>query len=370
MNQLELLEYVDKLFDVDLSDCLVIACQHLLGSQELMFKKFIEKGLKPTNLFILGKCYSSSKVVIDRLKSGGVYIHPGSLRFDSHKSFDEQFDDNVKDLIEYVKSKKQLKNFIKIILLDDGGYLIYWANSLLSDYKNIVSVEQTSSGYHKLKSFDCKFSIINVARSKAKLVVESPVISKAIIVTMDKSLKKLNLEPRDVLIIGMGAIGTQLYSDLKEKYNISSYDRTFNNHIAPKNPDKFDMIIGCTGESVIDEYSKLKKDVILVSASSSDREFSAFKIRKMTKKNRVIHKDYHVQNIYLLNSGFPVCFTGSVHSSPPREIQLTIALLFSGVCQGLIKKYPKGFINLDEKIQENIIKEYYRIINFHKPYKS
>ena len=118
--------------------------------------------------------------------------------------------------------------------------------------------------------------------------------------------------------------------------------------------------MGCTGETSIkpEHFSSLKKGAILVSASSSDREFSAPKLRKLVRRNKDCHKDLKINGLIILNSGFPINFDGN-ENEPPKKIQLTRTLIFSAVCLGLTKSYPKGLIELDKNIQSIIERKYY-----------
>ena len=368
MAKLPLLYYVSTSFSkIRLDNMLVIACQHILETNYTMFEYLFEKGLKPNNTFLLGKCYSTNKDVLKRFQKKGVHVHKGSIAYDSYKGFDEQFEEQVIDFIKQFKRMK-LEEYEKIIILDDGGYLVYWANTLLKNLKNVVAVEQTSSGYVKLKNLKLNFPVINVARSEAKLKFESPFIAETAIFKLKERLSKFKLSPKNVLVIGNGSVGRNVSNILKREFEVKHYD--LDNSLSDfKNKDlssiisQFDMIVGCTGEAVIkkEQFNLLKRGVVLVSISSSDREFSASKLRKLTDKNKDCHLDLKINGLVLINSGFPVNFDGKPHSAEPEKIQLTRALIFSAVCLGVLNKYPVGLIDLGQNIQTKIISTFNKI---------
>lgn len=365
---ISLLDKIDLYFrDVDLSDCLLIACQHILKTNFGMFQHLFRSGLKPRNTFLIGKCYSTNKKVMDEFRKAGVYVDEGSIEFDSYESFDRQFEGKVKKFIEKVKKQKDISEFRKIIILDDGGYLIHEANRIIKS-SNAVSIEQTSSGYTKLKKEKINFPIINVARSKAKLVYESPFIAEKSLENIKRELEKLRMNPKRVLIVGGGAIGKEIFKLMKRDFFVSVYDSDkkltgIENKRFEDELKKADMIIGATGKEIIgpNTYSKLKKDVILVSVSSSDREFCAVNLRRTIPRTGNCHKNIYVQNIHLLNCGFPINFDGGENSVSPEKIQLTRALILASVYLAKVKKYKRGVVPFDRGVQEKIINEFKRL---------
>lgn len=367
--KLPLLDYTSTLFkETNFENVLLIACQHILETNFDMFDYLFRRGLKPENTFLLGKCYSTNKETLDKFRKKGVHIHSASQKFDSYLSFDEQFELEVQDFLKYVQTKRDTKNYEKVLLVDDGGYLVYYANSLFESTSNFVAIEQTSSGYNKLKNQKFKFPIINVARSKTKLELESPFIAEILVEKLKSKLKKLKLTPKKVLIVGAGSIGKEIFNLLNNEFETHSYD--IQQHISDFGKtalssiiSDFDLIIGATGNEIISPkiYSKLKQGVILVSASSSDREFSAVDLRKLVPKTEDCHKDIIVKGIYLLNCGFPLNFDGNKNSVQPEKIQLTRALILSAICLAMKNKYSNGFVELASNIQGLITNEFNKL---------
>lgn len=364
--KLPLLDYTSTLFkEINFENVLVIAVQHILETNLAMFEYLFNMGLKPENTFLIGKCYSTNKEVMEKFRKKGVYVHNGSVKFDSHLSFDSVFESEVRNFLKLIQNKVDFQNYKKVLLIDDGGYLVNIGNSLIENTANVVAIEQTSSGYNKLRKINLKFPVINVARSNAKLDYESPFIAELVANKLSDKIKFHKLKPKNVLIVGAGPIGKNLIKILKEKLDTHIYD--LHQHISDFGKTKleniisaFDLIIGASGNEIIGDksYGKFKKDVILASASSSDREFSAVSLRKQAPKITDCHKDIFVNNIWLFNCGFPLNFDGNKNSVSPEKIQITRALMLSAICLAMVNKYQKNFIELDPKFQKLIIKKF------------
>lgn len=156
---------------------------------------------------------------------------------------------------------------------------------------------------------------------------------------------------KDTYLIGCQHVLPSLYYLLKSAIHLG---------LPPVN--QFDIIIGATGNNVMNKkmYQHLMKNVYLISASSSDREFEAVNLRKMVDRNSECHKSYNIQNINLVNSGFPLNFYGSDYDNVPlNDIQLTFSLLLAGICQR--NSLYNGICELDKDIQYSILKKYFSL---------
>ena len=219
--RLPLLDFVSDLFpDINLQNVLLIASQHILDSNYTMFEYFFKKGLKTENTFLIGKVYSTNLETIKKFKERGVSVSDASLDFNSHLSFDEQFENEITKFLYHIQSIKNFNNFEKIMLLDDGGYLVNIANQIFQDKTNFIAIEQTSSGYNKLKNQNFKFPIINVARSRAKLFYESPMIADVFLKKLNRKINDLKLKPKNVLVIGAVPIGNEIFKKIKSNKEI------------------------------------------------------------------------------------------------------------------------------------------------------
>lgn len=350
--RLPLLQFTASLYpDVDFSNTALIACQHLLGTTKDLLQELIGKGLAPENVYLLGKCYSTHFGTLRKLQQLGVHVSELSQAHEGNRSYDEQFEEYVRIFVEESLASLKLNELQKVILLDDGGFIIKYINTKFDETEKFVAVEQTSSGFEKLTDIVLRFPVVNVARSEVKRGIESPLIAKRCLeILHDKILLSVNSR---VLVIGQGSIGKAIKKQLQGecqiygcdiKSNICDFKGNYLSRIST-----FDVIIGATGKNVItiDECKKLKKGTVLVSVSSSDREFPATFFPHPIPDD--CHADLEMGGIRLLNSGFPINFDGSEHSLPPEEAQLTRSLLLAGVCEAMEGDREPGLHILSNK---------------------
>lgn len=355
INQIPVVDEILMQFLPDeLEDTFILACQHLLLDAYLLLHSMKKIGLSAKNVAIMGKCYSNSPTVIQKIKQEGFDVFVPSPSFDSHLSFDQQFRNQIIDFLNIQLKKRDFSTFKRVIILDDGGELISIVNELFPDLQNVIGVEQTSSGFSKLKIENLKFPVINVARSKSKLNVESPIIARIVLERLEIFLNSKKLIPINWLILGNGPIGRSIYNKLlMRNINADIYDSNISLSHIKKNKLKYhisksDVILGCTGLTSINQsqHLLLKNDCVLASASSSDREFDAAYLRRLSHRTDDCHVDLHVNGIYLLNSGFPINFFGEEQSMPLYERQFVMALLISAICQ------TNKNLNYNEKLIE------------------
>ena len=371
--KLPLIEQASSLFDEDhLEDCYILAAQHLLPSTYSLFKALFKKGLKKSNLSILGKCYSTHPITFEEMKKDGIDVSETSIFFDSHEEYDLTFKNKIKKFLEERKHIFKGK-YKKIIILDDGGELIAELDKYIDDYQNIVCMEQTSAGFNRLKNKNLLFPIINLARSKAKLTIETTrVISNGLNKIFDQ-INNLDVSISKVLILGNGEIGSYLNDSLKDIYQVIKYDKTKAKSDIDKSElisvlSETDLIIGCSGNTSLPKelHQHLKQKVVLVSLSSSDREFDAIHLRKHHPKVSNPWQTLNCNGIYLLNSGFPISFDNN-NMDDSYFFQYIRSLIMSSIYQATkIKSSKNGFIDLDEGLQRIMIdnfKEYRKLVN-------
>jgi S-adenosylhomocysteine hydrolase len=364
--RLQLLESLRDIYEAKtFQNTLLLVCHHVLESNLILLDYIVNAGINPQNVFVIGKSYSTSPKIIKQYEDLGVKVDENSLAFDSHMSFDEQFKKYVRTFL-YHLDKDKIKKYDKILIMDDGGELLSQVNEFFKNDKRVVGVEQTASGYHRLSRLDLNFPIISVATSKAKLEHESPMIAEEVVKKLYKRINQMDKKVKKVLVIGNGPIGSNIATLLREDYEVVVYDKVAErtelsevefNKILPE----CDIIIGCSGQASIIEthYPYLKKDVLLVSASSSDREFESHKIRKIHEKTSNTHKDFYTGKVVLMNGGFPLNFDGDKLSVPLEKIQLTEALMFAAAIQAVQGYHNNGLLELNSKVQEKLIKNFY-----------
>jgi len=365
---LPLLEYAKGLFPRShLKNTYVLACQHVLPSTHMMLRSMFDMGLKKDNCALIGKCYSTDDVTMDNMRKEGIYVCGSSNFFKPNESFDNQFRDNVNFFLQEQLARMRPPKDAHIIILDDGAELLSEARGLVKLYPNIYGVEQTSSGYHKLAYTDISFPIRNVALSKEKLNFESPFIASAIIQTLEDRIALSQISKKEILLVGNGFIGKEVLKLLKEApylhHNITKYD------IVEEKSDidyldfsKFDIILGATGNRMMTHnyFDSLKDNAVLVSLSSSDREFDGSYFRKLAGGNMKVHDDVTYKGISLLNCGFPLNFNGLDKVSVPLvKIQLVCALLLLGVCDFKnCEREQKHFLQLNKELVDKIIQKF------------
>ena len=351
-----------------LKDYYLIGCQHLLPSTHLMLRSFFDNGLKPERTALIGKCYSTSPTTQALMREEGIYICPSSAQFDSHQSYDNQFQKNMSIFLKNTIDKLKIPLHAKVIVLDDGGDLISIINKSASKFARVIGVEQTSAGYHKLANIDLKMPVVNVARCSTKLVMESSMVIEAQTQRITSALSSLGLKPNKVLIIGNGALGKYLTRSLRAIYDVVCYDKVARlSEIQEAHLDisNFDLIIGATGNSTLakEHFGNLKDNVVLASASSSDREFNAPYLRRKVRKINNCHTDLFMDGIHLLNCGFPINFQGDDEDTIPLEkIQITIALMFLATYQGVSSEnLQKGLVGLSQYNQKIALSKFYSL---------
>ena len=377
LRKLPLLNFTCSLYpNLNLNDIYIICAQHLVSTTYSLFHTLLQLGLNPSNLSAIGKCYSTDPTAVIEMQKLGLDICSTSLNFDSHLSFDQQYYQNIKKFVRKRIKKIENSKFKKIIVLDDGGELLSEINSKLQNSLKIIGIEQTSSGYEKIKKQNLNFPVINLARSAAKLNHESPIIAKLVCNCLTESLKNLSLKPGNALIIGNGSIGSHISTLLKKTHEVHVFDKNSTKSDIQledlKNSLKiFDLIIGCTGAPVlsIPEINLLKKDVLLVSASSSDREFNANELRKKIPPVSDCHKHLFINNKWLINCGFPINFSSQFRTIDCDELQLTRSLLLASILQAVsnVDNSKTGFIPLNINNQEDILKNYYTLYQKETP---
>eukprot|EP00467_Chlorarachnion_reptans_P008983 CAMPEP_0114517934 /NCGR_PEP_ID=MMETSP0109-20121206/18170_1 /TAXON_ID=29199 /ORGANISM="Chlorarachnion reptans, Strain CCCM449" /LENGTH=440 /DNA_ID=CAMNT_0001698511 /DNA_START=79 /DNA_END=1401 /DNA_ORIENTATION=- len=395
----------------------IFASQHLLGTVALMVKAFRELGA--ADIHVLGKCYSTLPAVHAHLRDEGFKVEERSVHFDSHEPFDRgfavsthMFCEKIKSLLEEAStSPKSCKP--NVVVMDDGGMLLEKVNDMLvknpelrSNANRFFGVEQTSSGANRLYEYNerhkisgkgagLRIPVHNVARSRAKLTCESPLISYF---TLPRVLhhvagaRRVDRKNMEALVIGGGPIGltvsqrldglgiaTKLF-DRKSVVESSSAD----GGCRPRVPihcggdselieliSSSNLIIGATGKTSVTPgmFPHFQHDTSLISISSSDREFSACDLRQYTKRTNDWNKSVEVvipetkRSVTLGYSGFPLTFDDHCsHAGEPEEMQLTMALLIASVLDGLTTESPErevpGMINVGEELQDYFIAQF------------
>jgi len=209
MKQL-ILPLVESLIDacegISLSRVRIIGVQHILETTHSMFQSLYRLGLKPENVSLIGKCYSTCKEVYEEMIADGIDVCPGSFSYSSHLPFDELFTDAINSFLASRLPLISASEYDLIIVLDDGGKCISYFNSCCSfnEAISIAAIEQTSAGYNAICHKTLSFPVVNVAKSPVKLSLEYPMIAQAAADRLLCSLKEKKLSFDKALVIGGG----------------------------------------------------------------------------------------------------------------------------------------------------------------------
>lgn len=344
--------------ELSLEGVRIIGVQHILETTHAMFRSLYQLGLKPGHISLLGKCYSTNRAVFDEMRADGIDVSEASFKFDSHSSFDEVFNEEVKTFLD--ERIGNLTDAHTIVVLDDGGKCIQQFAKQENTFRRIVAIEQTSAGYEAIKNLSLPFPVVNVARSPAKLSFESPMIAQAAGERLERSLEKRALKPVKALVMGGGAIGQAVRAQLKvmgiaatifdEQESLSEIKTSLHDNLSSS-----DMIVGCTGKTSVPAglHVLLNPGSILVSVSSSDREFDAVAFRRQHPAYLNPFQDIVSNEILLINSGFPVNFDGERENISTEKIQLTLGLIAAAILQAiqLPEDKPNAIFSLDAELE-------------------
>lgn len=359
---------------------LVVVChQHLLPSNVALFRKLIECGIAPENIFVLGKPYSSVNSTVDEIRRLGIVIQPITYDFLSGHYLSAVTSD-CRQLWASVLARHAQNAFSGIIVLDDGGHLRSNLPESLVDHVPIVAIEQTASGIRRHPRFSVP--TIVVAHSAAKRHFESPFIAQALLRKL-KTLPYWNSSSH-IGILGLGFLGRYTAELLKsERFPVTGYDphlihgTTRNSVTLCKTLGQVmqnsDLLLGCSGTDVTaldTEIAHGRGTKILISCSSGDVEFNSL-LRQLGGKSTNLKNPFADVNgtlnnggleVKIINGGFPVNFDRDVEWETQQEIQLTRALLYAGIAQALTllesNHLSRHAIMLDPHIQRDIVKKW------------
>lgn len=373
---------------------IIVGLQHLLGSTVSLFDALSSGLARGSDVFLLGKPYSTSPRVHRAITEGrDWWVHPESMQQAVDVDNDSEMDRRIDELLQRVVARINELDFEasdRVLLIDDGGRAIRVLHSpryrALAKY--FVCVEQTRCGVSTLEGLELSVPVVNVAQSQAKLVHESPMIAESVIHELQASLRSLYSmgmqKVSQVSILGYGSIGAAVahaFADRGIRVQVYDADATRLRRAAREGMvittckrallRSGGLVVGCTGRRSVgpEDYDDIAHNAVVVSASSADLEFQAWNLRPdATCLGRPGHSGddpnhpcfslYRVhrgaRGFYLINGGFPVNFTGDPDPIDPQKIQLTRALLYLGAHQAS-RATTTGWIDLDSAGQTRVV---------------
>ncbi|HEX6373325.1 MAG TPA: hypothetical protein VF006_30660 [Longimicrobium sp.] len=364
-----------------------------------MLNYFHQLGVPFSNMYLLGKSYSTHPAVMHLLGELGAYVHPGSTLFEVHgltSDYRERLRIFAQEMLSRVIADLPRSRARRLLILDEGGIITPFARACNIP---VCAVEQTRSGARFLAGIhNLQFPIVNVAESEAKLKHESPLIAHSILKALEGRMTyhrpDLQLNALQAVVVGYGVIGEAVARALRTAgATVAIHDEdeariTVGREAGFVAPDlsvsgsQADVVIGCVGKSWSSEQlvDCLPDNALLACASSANVEFLGF-LRTALRQNSGMlpeaeteqsgltwgHGDYMVEHArgrrsWLLNAGFPVNFDGSIDVIPPRLFQLTRALMVAGAIQALEGVDPRhGLVSLRANDQAFLVDSFYRM---------
>jgi hypothetical protein len=361
-------DYLSESLDVDffwesnldikyrLDEVCIFCYVHCLPSLVILISALINIGIKPNNVFILPKVYSTITSAIRTLEAAGVNVI--TLGIDFRPGFyDEAADSYMSAGTEtVVRMLAQRHRLRRLIVVDDGGLITatWWRLTKESPVvPEIVSVQQTASGFGRHRRGRSPYVKIDVARSAAKRFVESKIIVQGILAKVS-ALDGLLERTHRFAVVGLGAVGGALARMLRDHGKaVWAYDRATVPIIEGVEQVESwrqcvrcaDVVFGCTGANWIgvDQLARPADDAVrFVSCSSRDVEF-----KNVLQHRRAPDQDDGPQfeplrvslpndvSCHVDNWGFPINFDRKVEWEASKDIALTRGLVYAGILQGL-----------------------------------
>lgn len=339
------------------ADTALVAVQHMLYQTVDLFRALGEIGLKPENIFALGKVYSNSPPVIAAIRKTGATVVDST--FPKPGEFEETFERDVERLWKTVAEALGQRRISRIIVLDDGGRcIINIPLDLLSRYP-VAGVEQTSRGMVVFEEHPPPFAVFAWARTAVKLQIGGHVFSHSLIDRVQaRFLRGQPLNGADVGIIGLGSVGRALADiAVRQDNNVAFYDPAPDlkvPHYLRGRITRLDSleelmlhgeyVIGASGRNPFDDTWPMahRPGTTLFSASGGDREFGPIlRFVRQRPTFKVAGRAWDVTSdhgpsgpIRIAYLGFPYNFVSRAEAAVPTHI---VQLETGGLLAGLIQ---------------------------------
>ena len=229
----------------------------------------------------------------------------------------------------------------RLVIHEVGGMAVkalhtpqYWGESTV-----IGALEITKQGVWQAERLD-NLSIpqLNVAQTRLKQI-EGKLVGEAVVAALDTILREIGYATvgRDALVCGYGWVGRGVANSLRQRGmsvavrdidTVSVVEAAVDGHI-PNDAETLSrmpaIVVGASGHCSVTAQlmDQLPHRCFLVSGASKDHEIDLAYLRAQTQETESIHP--HVvkhtledgRDLFLVNKGYPVNFTGA---SVPDEI--------------------------------------------------
>ena len=358
--------------DIDLSDAVMVAHQHILGTVVSQFESLWDLGLKPSRTYVVGKPYSTNRAAALYLEHQGCHVRSGLRGYATGAVLspaDYQAQNNAALGHFFVRVVKTLpkQRLSRLIVLDDGGLVLAWLNRvtesdlfsadevhLLSKLK-VVGVEQTTFGQrvvtraraepHSVANSSPTIPVAKVAETRLKIEKESRLIADSVVHEIDAWIRSSNergrhvqsLSKASVGVIGYGVVGSwvcRVLHDIVPRMVVFDKDVRKSSsaravgyqvvHSLQELAEQCSVIIGCTGapSGVELDASMLSPGTILASASSGNYEFAPVFI----SGGKLARQDLNPE----VAPGRPASAFDWVHSIFPVKVKGGVAFVLNG----------------------------------------
>lgn len=366
-----------------------VCVQHLLDTTIPLMESLVRLGALPSNIYIMGKSYSSSPHVLATLESKGYNCYNNAPQ-EKLGTFSDCLQNDIKRIWEDVHERVTEEGIKLIVVLDDGGFCLTNVPQKIIKRFPLIGIEQTTSGLTNIRLRRVQFPVIKVAVSAAKQLVESPMIAEAIVKKLNSILpgEEKNLS---CAVVGLGCIGIAVTKKLLSlNHSVKVYDREPKKSKAVNTGstiaaldirtliNEAEYIFGCSGNDITKNLDPkiINGSKTFISCSSRDKEFlnllNIFEENNCSYTTILDHLECQINNhpVKILRGGFPINFDNTGESVAAIDIQLTRGLLLGSVLQAVLSFWNKLSMKkkqcmLDPALQSFVVSQWRRVGSTH-----
>ena len=374
-------------------DTALVAVQHMLQQTVDLFQTAGAMGLNLENIFALGKVYSNSAVVIEKLRAMGVTVLDSVMP--PAGEFHHYFDHDTNRLWQVASGQLARRRIKRVLVLDDGGVCITSVPTEVLQRYSLCGVEQTSRGIFLFEEKSPPFAVMSWARAAVKLEIGGPVFSQCFIDRINTEFRDGRpLQGEQVGVIGMGSIGRAVANLAVRQGNQVFYcdpnaelPPALSNHVMRVDSIedlmlRCNYVMGCSGRDPFKDKWPLKHKpgINLISASSGDQEFGPI-IKDLKQKLRfkvapdswdIISGDGPSGPIRIAYLGYPYTFVSrGIEAAPTEIVQFDTGGLLAALVQARLfleecetgRERNSGIHRLSPHAQRFVLKRWVRAMN-------